>query len=283
MALRPLPVVASAALEVEVLRRLNQAGADMGEQINVTRTREGFLRVAGVVDTAQRKTEILNALGTVGNDRAVRVEIDTVADALKRQKPGREGGRGLTTIEGSDALANSIPVDADLRRYFSARGFSGAELENNISQFANQALNRSLRIMQHAWALKRLGSRFSPDELRSLDADARAKWLALMQQHAKNLMQQNESLRRELLPVFAGSGGDVGGEGLSIKSDDDLIRAVERLFEVCSANDRVVRQAFAITPDGAKDSTIKSPQFWRSLNNAEGLAARINLAADIRR
>ncbi len=134
-------------------------------------------------------------------------------------------------MEGANNLANSIPADSELRRYFSARGLSGPQLEDGISSFANQALNRSLKIMQHAWALKRLAARFSAEDLHALDSESRAKWLALIKQHAQALAQQNESLRRELLPVFAVSGmSDDAGEGIVIGTDDDLVRAIERLF-----------------------------------------------------
>ncbi len=209
----------------------------------------------------------------MASNAAVSVEIETVAEELKKKvAPSAKA----VAIEGSSAFANSIPADAELRRYFSARGVTGAQLQDSISQFASRALNRSLKIMQHAWALKRLAARFSADDLRSLDADARAKCLALIQQHAQALAQQNQSLRQELLPVFAASSGvDEGREAVAIKSDDDLIRAIERLFEVCSANDRVMLQAFAITPDGSKDSTIRTPQIWRALNNAETIADAI--------
>lgn len=270
----PAPVVASPALEVEVLRLLNQAGADMGEQISVTRTHEGLLRVEGVVDTSQRKAEILGKLSSVASDPALRLEIETVADALKRQRSYRGSGGGVVEVEGGGSLANSIPVDAELRRFYSARGMKGTELEDSINQFANQALNRSAKIMQHAWALKRLAARFSPGDLQNLEPEARAKWLALIKQHAAALAQQNEALRRDLLPVFA-AGDDGAGEGFAIKTSDDLVRAIERLFEVCSASDRVVRQAFAITPNGSKDSTINSAQFRRSLGSAEKIATRI--------
>jgi len=217
------------------------------------------------------------------SDAAVTVEINTVAEALKKSKAPTKPS-STAVVEGANNLANSIPADSELRRYFSARGLSGPQLEDGISSFANQALNRSLKIMQHAWALKRLAARFSAEDLHALDSESRAKWLALIKQHAQALAQQNESLRRELLPVFAVSGmSDDAGEGIVIRTDDDLVRAIERLFEVCSGNDRVVRQAFAITPDGSKDSTIKTSQFWRSLHNADSLAVKISSATDTRR
>jgi hypothetical protein len=207
----------------------------------------------------------------VKGNPAVRVEIETAADALKKKPTSFSDAN---PIDPPGIGASSIPADGDLRRYFSGKGVSGTQLEDSINGFANQTLNSSQKVMLHAWALKRLGARFSLEGLRSLDADPRAKWLALIQQHAQALAQQNDVLRRELFPVFAvSSAGEA--ESSVIKSDDDLIRAIERLFEVCAANDRVVRQAFAITPDGSTDSTIKAPQFWRSLKSADALAASI--------
>src|SRR5207245_1631485 len=58
----PTPIVATADLEVEVLRLLNQAGADLGEQVNVERTAQGLLQVKGIVETDKRKAELLQAL-----------------------------------------------------------------------------------------------------------------------------------------------------------------------------------------------------------------------------
>jgi len=72
------PVVATAELEVEVLRLLNQVGADFGEQLSVTHTPQGTLRVEGVVETDKRKKEILAALAPVKSNPAVRVELQTV-------------------------------------------------------------------------------------------------------------------------------------------------------------------------------------------------------------
>jgi len=42
-------------------------------------------------------------------------------------------------------------------------------------------------VLGHAAALKALAQRFSPEELRTLDADAKAKWLMLIRQHAERL------------------------------------------------------------------------------------------------
>ncbi len=75
------PPVASAELEVDVAYLLNQAKADRNEQVALTRSAGGSLRVEGVVDTQQRKDEFLKALAPVSNNPAVKIEIRTVAEA----------------------------------------------------------------------------------------------------------------------------------------------------------------------------------------------------------
>jgi hypothetical protein len=74
-----LPVTASPELEVEVVRQLNQANAFLGEQISVERTAEGQLKVKGIVDSEERKNELLQTLGPFKANRAVKIEIATVA------------------------------------------------------------------------------------------------------------------------------------------------------------------------------------------------------------
>jgi DNA-directed RNA polymerase specialized sigma24 family protein len=269
----PAPAVATAGLEVEALRLLSQAGADLGEQISVTRTPEGALRVEGIVETDRRKEEILRALAPIKDNPAVRVAVRTVAEALRDQKSRAEPGP--IVVQGAEPSAGALLVDAELRRFFSARGLTGQRLEESISQFADQTLNRSLQVMRHAWALKRLAQRFSQEELRSLDAEARAKWLAMVRQHAQSLQRQTGLLKEHLLPIFpnAAVAGDTAAE--EIRDDAGLVHAIERLFEVCAANDRVTRRAFAVTSEASGGAAIRTEGFWRALSNAEMLAAKI--------
>src|SRR6185295_2309462 len=78
------PPPASAELEVDVAYLLNQAKGDRKEQVALTRSAGGSLRVDGVVDSQQRKEEFLRALGPVINNPAVTIEIRTVAEASAR-------------------------------------------------------------------------------------------------------------------------------------------------------------------------------------------------------
>lgn len=75
------PSAATAELEVEALRLLHQAGADLGEQVSVTRTAEGQLRIQGLVESDKRKNELRSALNSIESYPTVRIEIQTVAEA----------------------------------------------------------------------------------------------------------------------------------------------------------------------------------------------------------
>ncbi len=262
--------LAAAELEVEVLALLNQAGADLDEQASVMRTPAGGLRVAGVVETEQRKTEILRALAPVINHPALRIEIETVTEALKHQA---QPSPSAVTVERVEVAQGAIPAEPELRRHFSQRGGS---TEEEIGRFAARMVNGSSQAMSHLGALRRLMRQFSPAELRTFSQEARAKWLAIIRAHAVAFTRETEKLRGELQPIFFPvPPANPAPEEIEISSNDDLARAVERLSELGAANDRVIRAAFTTAPDGAAVSAIKTPQFWRSLRSAEQLAAKI--------
>src|SRR6266446_3109202 len=266
--------VASADLEVEALQLLNQVGADLGEQISVKRTQEGTLQVSGIVETEQRKTEILNALAPIKNNPAVRVEIQTVAEAVAKQTNTPNPSPSTRAVQ---IAGNTMAAEPELRAYF---GREGGDTDAAIRRFAAHMVSLSNQGMDHLWAMKRLLNQFSPEEQRALTPEARAKWLGLIHAHARSYQQSSQSLRRELQPVFF-SGQSIAGasaEGAAIADTNELSRSIEQLFELGSSNDRVIRSAFTTSTSGVMTTVIKAPQFWQSLKNAEALAARVSLS-----
>ena len=269
-----VPPTASAELEIEVLRLLNQAGADVGEQVSVTHMPQGTLRVEGVVETDKRKREILSALAPVNTNPAVSVEVQTVDEALARQ-PKNQPSSSPAVIGSSTPTSNTIPVDEELRRYFAKQGISAAQVDEEQRLFAGRTLGRSLRAIQHAWAIKRLTGRFSTEQLRTLDPDARANWLAMIRSHARAIHQELAMLRQGLTPIFPMP--DVNRSQVQIDTGDDkaLSIAAEHLLDLCSANDTVLRSALTISSDTSRASNIKTPRFWLSFGEAESLAASL--------
>ena len=265
---------ASADLEVEVLNLLNQVKADMGEQIEVKRTAEGKLLVSGIIETEQRKNELLKALSPVINNPAIKVEILTVPEAVARQKTGKSNSP--LTSQSLESQGNSVAAENDLREYFAPRG---GDADANIRRFSASVVNASRQATQHLWALKKLVNQFTPAEEAKLTPEARAKLLGLIRSHAAAFGEQSAALRRQLKPVFFAEADERAAQaGGNVGSNSDLKRLVNQLIETGTANDGIVRSAFTASGDGVKITVVKTPQFWQSLKMAEALAAKIQAA-----
>lgn len=261
------PATATADLEIEALNLLNQAGADTGEQVSVSRTK-GVIRIDGLVETENRKRELINALAPIAKHPAVRISIMTVAEALQKEQSRKqsESQKGQVTAERIETGNEEVPTKNQLRTYFGSD-----EAANN---FAARMIGRSRNAMGRAAAMKRLTGQFTLAELKNLSPDAREKWLTLIRSHARAFQQEIAALRQDLTPVFGGGGSGVGAR--AIDDDTELIRAVNRLFELGSANDRTVRAALSISSDRGAGNLGTS--FFSSLRTTEEIAAAIERA-----
>lgn len=269
----PTTVIATAELEIDVLKLLNQVDADAGEQIFVRRTPSGVLQVDGVVETSQRKQEILNALSSVGGNPALKLNIETVEERVARENNVRSEGSSIS-LERIEPTSNSIPLEPELRAYFTAHGVQPAQLDNEVQKFSRSALGHSGSLLQHAGALMNLTGRFSLDELRALDPSARAKWLDLVHHHAQGLRQNAVALQRELGDALGQPRADVIAEP-SIESDAMLVQTVNRLFTTASAVDQNVRATLSLSNSPGSAAKIKAIQFWRSLATLEDLSTKL--------
>jgi DNA-directed RNA polymerase specialized sigma24 family protein len=261
---------ASAALEVEVLRLLSQVGADLGEQITAARVGR-VLRVEAIVETEQRKAEILRALAPVLDNPSVKIDVKTAAEAARSGQPPTP-----SVVEQVEPAEARIPADAELRRHLAG----GADADAEIARFASRVSSRSRRALQHAWALKRLAERFSPQELRAMDAAAKQKWLQMVREHASAVRREGAALHQELRPVFSPAAEQVGPPPPAgvIGDEADLVARAARLLELCTAVDPAVRAAFSVSARPAPPSQIKSQEFWRALAGVQALAAQIERA-----
>jgi hypothetical protein len=267
---------ATTDLEVEVLQLLHNAQADLGEQVNATLDAGGILHVTGLVDTAERKAEILHALEPVVNNPAVRIDVQTVAEALAKQKQRRRRS-GPTATEASpvteqqvDNNKEAIAAAPELRRHFQS--------DAQVREFAARIVSQSNSAMRHVYALKRLLGQFSQNEIRALTSDAKSKWLALIRSHAAAYQSELSVIENELRAVFQDAGVTATEGGTEITDDAALIRAVNRLFELAVGSDSAVRSAFTMSSVTGKGLSIGSVQFWQSMRNAESLAVRIQNA-----
>ena len=132
--------------------------------------------------------------------------------------------------------------------------------------------------MLHVWALKSMVQRLSAEELRTLDADARSKWLGMIATHARGFQKEAAVLRQELAPIFDSGSSGPSQAMRAIADEAGLIQASTMLIQRASSDHEVIRAAFTISSGGRTTSAITAPQFWRSLDQANSLAASIQNA-----
>lgn len=262
------PPVASAELEVDVAYLLNRAKADLNEQVNLTRSAGGSLRVEGVVENQERKEEFLRALAPVINNPAVKIDIRTVADALKQSSSS-----GTVVVQEPETTTETIAAYEELHEYFIKRDPSGPTGEA-IQNYSSRVVNGSHKALFHAIELKRLVDRFANVDMRTISPDARSKWMGMIHEEASSFAQKTEMLRQQLQPVFPAGKTISVDESASIENDVDLARAIERLHRIALSTDQAVSAAFTISSQSSA-TVVKSPYFWQSLERAEKLAAAI--------
>jgi hypothetical protein len=261
---------ASTELEIDVAYLLNLAKADRNEQVALTRSASGSLRVEGVVDTAERRDEFLRVLNPVSNNPAVSIQIRTVAEAAN-QKPTSQ----KEFVREAEETSNTSAVEEELRAYFEKRGLSRDAVDSSLRSYSSRVVNHSYRALFHAVELKRLVERFAGVDMRTVTPDARSKWLAMMRDHANGCARETAALRRELSPIFFSGAAAEETEDFSINSDADLPRAIERLHKLALANNAALGQAFTISARSSA-AAFKSAQFQRNLEVAARLSNRIS-------
>jgi RNA polymerase sigma factor (sigma-70 family) len=262
------PPAASAELEVDVAYLLNRAKADRNEQVTLTRSAGGSLRVEGIVNSEERKQEFLSALAPVSNNPAVKIEIRTVAEAMKRPVT-----LSPVLVQEAEETANLVAADDELRAYFEKRASAGPT-DDAIRKYSSRVVTRAYAALFHAIELKRLVSRFANVDMQSVAPGAREKWIDMLHEHAAAFEKEMAALRQEIQPVFFPGASAPGSEGGVINSDADLARAVERLHKYALSTNDAVRSAFT-TSSQSSAVAVKSAAFWQALFKAEDLARKI--------
>jgi RNA polymerase sigma factor (sigma-70 family) len=257
--------------EVEVFKALDQINALSGEQITVTRDATNHLRVAGIVDSPARKTEILNALAAVRNAPGVVIDVQTAAEAASRRKQSNS----TLSIESVTAeVEQQLPVEPELRAYFSKKGVSGDSLNSEVKSYANAVLNRSRALRRNALALKQLAERFSPAEIDRLEPARREEWKSLLRSKAAAVAGDVRSLQSQLVAVL-GSQNAGGADASNVRDASDAAQAAQRLFGLAAACDSQISQSFSISSSGGSTAAVKSVQFWRNLKQMADIAAEV--------
>ena len=260
--------VASAELEVDVAYLLNQAKADRNEQVALTRSAGGSLRVEGVVLSQERKDEFLRALAQVSDNPAVTINIRTVSEATENPTRAK-----TISVQETPDTANAIATDEELHRYFSQKD-PGGPTDAAIRAHSSAVVHSAYDVLFHAIEIKQLVKRFATVDMRTVAPDARVKWIRMLREHATALSIENAALRGRIQPIFFPGSTALTSDEALIQSDADLARAVDRLHQLALSNNAAVRGAFTISTESSAVA-VKSNAFWQALLRVEKLAERI--------
>jgi hypothetical protein len=261
---------ASAELEIEVAYILNQLTSGQQDQILLARKFDGTLQVDAVVDSNERKQEILRALNPITRHSAVMINVHTVSEAAALKSIGSR----VVAVD-STPTSDRVAADTDIRKHLSeVAGIHDVNEDEAVRMFSSTIVNHAYVLLRHAIALKQLTARFANIDMQTVAPDARAKWLEMLHQHSRALEREISLSRAALRPVFSGPNSGLSTAGFRIKNDRELTDSITQLRDLTVSCSNGMRSAFSTTAQGS-DSAIKSAQFWLALSTAEQLAAAI--------
>lgn len=215
--------------EVAALYALHQARACLGEAVEVTRGPTGRVLVEGMVETQQRKEEIVAALLPV---QAAETRIKSIAE-LPAPAPGIVAAATPLAAEsstGSPAAIEEPPIQQALKGRASA---------SRITELSNRAVSLSEHWMADAWALRKLTERFPQDRLKRLSESGRELLAEMVRRHSADLASKLMECQTAFRPYLDGASGAPVPEGIELgwpglaqevfqtaTSTADLIRAL---------------------------------------------------------
>ncbi len=243
--IKPVPTEAELRnAEVSALFALHRVGADLGEQIEILRDSAWQVVVRGLVETADRKEQLIESLRDLP---LVTTQIQTVEEA---QRAASQKLSAAPAPAVSTATADSEPVVASgrnsqqqafraaLEKYFAS---SGGATARRITELTNRSLALSEAALARAWALRRLAENPALKQTGQLSVEAKARLAAMLESHLKDLREEVRNLRGELEPcmIFVAGGKPEGREGPDDKTADWAGTAMT-VFQCVSRLDRLI-------------------------------------------
>jgi hypothetical protein len=217
------PVLTDAELaEAELRARvaIHAEKADLGEQIefyrDAPRSGKRLVVVGGIVSTPERKDDLLAVLRGIPH---VDLRLQTVEEAQSQQNqvtadklqgaapqiaqevPAREyrvaGGSVEATRHETPALviAGSPALEQQLEELF--------PISEDRAAFINETVELVQDAMAQAWALRRLGSRYTPDMVTELSSGSQQTLELLIRDHVSLLLQDVDGVRNRVSPLLS--------------------------------------------------------------------------------
>jgi hypothetical protein len=225
----PVPTIGD---ELHVWAALHQAGADLGDPIEVSRT-DAEILITGVGIPPQRQREIQDAIGS--QSHVVVRFSDSAPATVRAARPAAASPPGVELRQLQTRLAEQIGGRA------------------NFEQLASDIFDLSEPMMSRAYALRRLAQRFPTQVESQLNAPDRQILRQLTREHTAALRQQTAELDRLLKPVLGSSSGAPGGF-----SSTAWQPATEDLFQTARRVEKLLAVIFGAAPGESADDQLPS-------------------------
>jgi DNA-directed RNA polymerase specialized sigma24 family protein len=244
-----------AELQISVLYQLHALHADTGVPLEVVRTADNRLRVSGTVSTDALKKEIDAQLKNL--EAHERLDLRIVSS---REIMVPSGSKASTQVEAYEVTQPGFAADMRIREYLQAKGLSGERLDAAVALFSRDALQHAQRALQHAYALDRLGTSLSADELRTIRPVAQQQWTGMVKDHAAGLETELRALHGQLAEILlAGAAPESAGEeGMSIDEPEQFALRAGRLLQQVRGLNQQTGELFASNGKAMSDANLKA-------------------------
>lgn len=241
-----------AQLQIAVLYQLNALDADTGEPIEVVRTPDGHVRVSGTVTDSPLKQKIVSHLETLEHHQLLDLGLLTPADAHVHISGEQRSSPGDASVY--DVGQVKPMVDARLRKFLQPKKFSSEQLDSAVRQYSHDALQHAQHALQHAYALKRLGSALSTLELKSVSFSSQQKWTEMVSTHATDLASELRALHGQLAEIDPSDKQepDPGGQSIPIENPQQFDQAATQLLHQAQDLNSDVGRLFTSNPSATE-------------------------------
>src|SRR5713226_8732172 len=198
------------AAEVEARYAIHSVRACIGRPIAV-RLGVGGIEVEGVVDSDERKAEVLLALRGIPHVAAAIRSVAEEADAPSAANPDGASLHSTGRIQdGDQAEQPKLAIEALLRQYFTEGKCAGRQgsdqstcIQEEIANLSREALAHSEGALSQAWAVRRLVEWDPFLKREKLRISTRRLLQLMVQDHMEALRNELQNSLARLRPILA--------------------------------------------------------------------------------
>jgi hypothetical protein len=203
-------------IELEARLALHMAGADLGEQIEISRKGDSSIFIEGLAASESRKKEILAGLQGLAN---VDTHLRTLKEVTSEERPTEPTfGDHVLVVETEPLLQEELE-----------QKFPTVE---ERKAYVDSVLGSLEAAMAHVWALRRIESRFAREDVSALNAPARQILELLIRDDIGAIRQEVDNEARLVKTILPPSLPDETSANLIPEcSGPDWRNATDQLFQ----------------------------------------------------